>query len=76
MDAALDAARARGAQTMWLGVWERNPRAVAFYSKYGFTRVGEHTFMLGADAQTDWVLARGLTNVAADKHFSDAASPR
>jgi ribosomal protein S18 acetylase RimI-like enzyme len=59
MDAALDAARARGAQTMWLGVWERNPRAVAFYRKYGFTRVGEHTFILGADAQTDWVLARG-----------------
>ena len=63
MDAALDAARARGAQTMWLGVWERNPRAAAFYRKYGFTRVGEHTFVLGADAQTDWVLARPLGTV-------------
>lgn len=60
MDATLDAARARGAQTLWLGVWERNPRAVAFYSRYGFTRVGEHTFMLGADAQTDWLFARPL----------------
>ncbi|MHB1222488.1 MAG: GNAT family N-acetyltransferase [Gemmatimonadaceae bacterium] len=60
MDAAIDAARARGAGTLWLGVWERNPRAVAFYAKYGFTRVGEHTFMLGADAQTDWLLARPL----------------
>jgi ribosomal protein S18 acetylase RimI-like enzyme len=60
MDAALDAARARGAQTLWLGVWERNPRAVTFYAKYGFTRVGEHTFVLGADAQTDWLLARPL----------------
>jgi ribosomal protein S18 acetylase RimI-like enzyme len=60
MDAALDAARARGARTLWLGVWERNPRAVAFYGKYGFTRVGEHTFLLGADPQTDWVLARPL----------------
>ena len=60
MDAALDAARARGAETVWLGVWERNPRAVAFYVKYGFVRVGEHTFVLGADAQTDWVLARSL----------------
>ena len=58
MDAALGAARGRGAQTLWLGVWERNPRAVAFYRKYGFMRVGEHTFMLGADAQTDWLLAR------------------
>jgi ribosomal protein S18 acetylase RimI-like enzyme len=63
MDAALDAARARGAQTLWLGVWERNPRAAAFYRKYGFTRVGEHTFVLGADAQTDWVLARPLSTV-------------
>jgi ribosomal protein S18 acetylase RimI-like enzyme len=60
MDAALEAARERGADTVWLGVWERNPRAVAFYAKYGFTRVGEHTFMLGADAQTDWLLARPL----------------
>ncbi len=60
MDAALAAARAPGAQTLWLGVLERNPRAVAFYRKYGFTRVGEHTFVLGADAQTDWLLARPL----------------
>lgn len=62
MEAALDAAKARGAQTLWLGVWERNPRAAAFYRKYGFTRVGEHTFVLGADAQTDWLLARSLRN--------------
>ncbi|GLC23838.1 GNAT family N-acetyltransferase [Roseisolibacter agri] len=60
MDAALDAARARGARSLWLGVWERNPRAVAFYAKYGFARVGEHTFRLGDDAQTDWLLARPL----------------
>jgi ribosomal protein S18 acetylase RimI-like enzyme len=62
MDAALEAARARGAQTLWLGVWERNPRAAAFYAKNGFTRVGEHTFLLGADRQTDWLLARPLTS--------------
>lgn len=60
MDAAIDAARTRGAQTLWLGVWERNPRAVAFYAKYGFARVGEHTFVLGADSQTDWLLSRPL----------------
>ena len=60
MDAAIEAARSRGARSLWLGVWERNPRAVAFYRKYGFTRVGEHTFMLGADAQVDWVFVRPL----------------
>ena len=63
MEAALDAARARGAATLWLGVWERNPRAAAFYRKYGFERVGEHTFMLGADAQTDWLLVRPVAAV-------------
>ena len=60
MGAALDAARARGAKTLWLGVWERNHRAVAFYGKYGFSRVGEHAFVLGSDKQTDWLLARPL----------------
>ena len=60
MDAAIEAARTREAETLWLGVWERNPRAVRFYEKYGFARVGEHTFMVGADAQTDWLLSRPL----------------
>jgi diamine N-acetyltransferase len=60
MAAAIEGARARGARTLWLGVWERNPRAVAFYAKYGFTRVGEHTFVLGSDAQTDWLFVRPL----------------
>ncbi len=60
MDRALDAARARGAQMVWLGVWERNPRAVAFYVKYGFRRVGEHVFTLGDDPQTDWIFERAL----------------
>ena len=61
MNAALDVARARGAQTIWLGVWERNARAVAFYTKFGFARVGEHTFLLGSDPQTDWLLARPVS---------------
>jgi diamine N-acetyltransferase len=68
MAAAIQAARARGAQTLWLGVWERNPRAVAFYAKYGFTRVGEHTFVLGSDTQTDWLFIRpvGIDSDTAD----------
>lgn len=60
MNAALNAATSRGAHTIWLGVWEKNERALGFYRKYGFERVGEHTFMVGDDAQTDWVLARPL----------------
>jgi len=44
-------------------VWERNPRAVAFYAKFGFARVGEHGFVLGADTQTDWLFSRTLSDV-------------
>ena len=60
MRAAADHARAAGARTLWLGVWERNPRAIAFYKKVGFAEVGTHTFVLGADHQRDLVLARPL----------------
>ena len=39
---------------------ERNPRAIAFYRKFGFVDVGAHEFRLGADVQTDRVMVRGL----------------
>jgi ribosomal protein S18 acetylase RimI-like enzyme len=55
-------ARARGADTMWLGVWERNLRAQAFYGKAGFVDVGAHEFRVGQDVQTDRVMALGLTS--------------
>jgi diamine N-acetyltransferase len=60
MGAAADHAYATGARTLWLGVWERNPRAIAFYRKCGFAEVGTHTFVLGTDHQRDLVLARPL----------------
>lgn len=53
-------AQERGGRTLWLGVWERNERAKAFYGKVGFTDVGSHIFKLGADAQTDRILVRPL----------------
>lgn len=55
-----DEARLLGADTLWLGVWERNPRAIAFYQKAGFVDVGSHIFMVGNDAQTDRIMARGV----------------
>jgi diamine N-acetyltransferase len=50
----------RGARTLWLGVWERNPRAQAFYRKCGFLDVGEQSFMVGTDRQRDRVMSRSL----------------
>jgi ribosomal protein S18 acetylase RimI-like enzyme len=46
------------ARTIWLGVWERNPRAIAFYVKWGFVDVGSHVFALGSDHQTDRIMWR------------------
>jgi ribosomal protein S18 acetylase RimI-like enzyme len=46
----------RGAAFLWLTVWERNPRAIAFYRKSGFGVVGSTTFEVGNDRQQDWVM--------------------
>jgi diamine N-acetyltransferase len=50
------AARGRNSGVLWLGVWERNPRAQAFYKKSGFVAVGSQTFLVGTDEQTDRVM--------------------
>ena len=60
MRACLDEARRAGYRTIWLGVWERNARAQAFYRKWDFRVVGEHVFQLGADAQTDVLMERTI----------------
>jgi diamine N-acetyltransferase len=60
MKAVDHVARQLGGHTLWLGVWERNPRAIAFYTKCGFVDVGAHAFIFGTDEQTDRVMARGL----------------
>jgi ribosomal protein S18 acetylase RimI-like enzyme len=60
MDRVVTEAGQAGAQTLWLGVWERNARALAFYGKCGFADVGEHVFLFGTDPQTDRVMTRPL----------------
>ena len=62
MESCITTAREWGADVLWLGVWERNARAIAFYEKHGFQTVGEQPFLLGADLQRDLVMARRLTN--------------
>ncbi|MEX2272485.1 MAG: GNAT family N-acetyltransferase [Vicinamibacterales bacterium] len=62
LDAGLERARANGARSIWLGVWENNVKAQAFYTREGFTRVGEHPFALGSGTQTDWIMQRSLTH--------------
>jgi ribosomal protein S18 acetylase RimI-like enzyme len=54
------AARRRGARTLYLGVWERNVRALAFYEREGFRPVGLRPFRLGNKVDTDLLLVRPL----------------
>ena len=60
MSAVEESARARGGRELWLGVWERNARAQAFYRKCGFEKVGSQIFVVGTDPQTDHVMLRPL----------------
>lgn len=56
MRAAFDMARAQGKTRIWLGVWEHNDPAIAFYKRFGFTQIGSHDFVLGEDRQTDLLM--------------------
>jgi ribosomal protein S18 acetylase RimI-like enzyme len=60
MEDVFERARARGGRELWLGVWERNARAQAFYRKCGFEKVGAQIFVVGTDPQTDHVMLRQL----------------
>jgi ribosomal protein S18 acetylase RimI-like enzyme len=60
MQACIDEGRQKGFRTLWLGVWEHNNRARAFYRKWNFREVGEHIFRLGDDSQTDILMERSI----------------
>ncbi|MEP6920356.1 MAG: GNAT family N-acetyltransferase [bacterium] len=61
MRACIDDAQSRGYETLWLGVWEHNTRAQAFYRRWNFHEIGTHVFHLGDDAQTDLLMQRSIT---------------
>jgi ribosomal protein S18 acetylase RimI-like enzyme len=62
MRSCLTEARSRDKDSIWLGVWERNARAIAFYERWGFSDVGSQWFQLGGDLQTDRVMARRVAD--------------
>jgi len=59
---ALQIARLKNIDYVWLGVWEENPRAINFYRKNGFVEFDKHVFKLGNDEQTDIMMKLKLTN--------------
>lgn len=60
MRACINDARVRGGDVVWLGVWEKNARAIAFYQKWGFEIAGTHEFILGKDIQQDYLMLRKI----------------
>lgn len=60
MQACIDYAKQQGFNKMGLGVWENNPKAIAFYTKWGFEKVGVHSFVLGSEEQNDFILMKNL----------------
>ncbi len=60
MRTALDQARSWGADVLWLGVWEHNAKALAFYARHGFREAGDHVFRIGQQVDRDLILTKEL----------------
>ena len=60
IQSCIDIAIEKQIPTVWLGVWEKNQRAIEFYTKWGFRKFDEHPFILGSDVQTDWLMRLDL----------------
>ena len=58
MDAAMDWLLRDGPRTLWVGVWSENHGAQRFYGRYGFGKVGEYLFPVGATRDLEFILRR------------------
>jgi ribosomal protein S18 acetylase RimI-like enzyme len=58
----IQVAKEKKVDTIWLGVWEENKRAIQFYKKNGFVEFDKHVFHLGDDPQTDLLMALSIKN--------------
>lgn len=71
MQTAIGFAGSQGYQNIWLGVWEKNEKAIQFYTRWGFRKFGTHVFMLGEDPQTDWLMYKPLVTNSVDGSASN-----
>lgn len=60
MQASIEIGKVKNKGVMWLGVWEKNRRAIDFYTKWGFQKFDETDFLLGNDIQRDWLMRKHL----------------
>jgi len=61
IEKGVEEARQKGKAFVWLGVWEKNEKAIRFYEKSGFTKMGTHDFFVGDERQTDFIMRRNLS---------------
>lgn len=61
MQTGIDIAKEKRKDVVWLGVWEKNQRAIDFYTKWGFEKFDETDFLLGNDIQKDWLMKKRIT---------------
>ncbi|MGG3564031.1 GNAT family N-acetyltransferase [Neobacillus rhizosphaerae] len=60
LNKAVEMAMERNKKKIWLGVWEKNENAIAFYKKMGFVQTGAHSFYMGDEEQTDFIMTKIL----------------
>ncbi|QHQ60357.1 GNAT family N-acetyltransferase [Anaerocolumna sedimenticola] len=61
---SIEVAANKSKSYIWLGVWEKNDNALSFYQKNGFYKMGEHSFFMGQEEQTDYLMRKDLTTEA------------
>ncbi|MFD1886239.1 GNAT family N-acetyltransferase [Paenibacillus wenxiniae] len=60
LEHALHLAATEQRNPIWLGVWEHNRKAIAFYEKMGFVQTAVHSFYMGDEEQFDWIMSKTL----------------
>ena len=60
IDKGIEVAKENNKEYVWLGVWEKNQAAIAFYKKMGFREVDTHHFVMGEEKQTDFIMRKDL----------------
>jgi diamine N-acetyltransferase len=60
LNKGMEIAVERNKQNIWLGVWEKNENAIAFYKKMGFVQTGAHSFYMGDEEQIDFIMTKTL----------------
>lgn len=60
LNKAMEIAVERKKNKIWLGVWEKNENAIAFYIKNGFVQTGSHSFYMGDEEQVDFIMTKTL----------------